>query len=61
MTFSLDGRYAYPSTGDVIDTKTRKIVISLKDENGSNVHASMLTPRSDSFGIRRAGASWRLP
>ena len=32
VTFSLDGRYAYPSTGEVIDTKTRKIVVALSDE-----------------------------
>jgi len=33
ITFSIDGRYAYPSTGDVIDAKTRRIVATLKDEN----------------------------
>ena len=32
ITFSLDGRYAYPSTGEVIDTRTRKIVVALTDE-----------------------------
>ncbi len=32
VTFSMDGRYAYPSTGEVIDTKTRKIVVALTDE-----------------------------
>jgi DNA-binding beta-propeller fold protein YncE len=26
VTFSLDGRFAYPSTGDVVVVKTRKIV-----------------------------------
>ena len=26
ITFSLDGRYAYPSTGEVIDTATKKII-----------------------------------
>jgi hypothetical protein len=39
ITFSLDGRYAYPSTGDVIDVKTRKIVAGLTDENGGEVHS----------------------
>ena len=29
VTFSIDGRYAYPSTGEVIDTKTRQIVVAL--------------------------------
>jgi sugar lactone lactonase YvrE len=32
ITFSLDGRYAYPSTLDVIDTKTHKTILSLMDE-----------------------------
>jgi DNA-binding beta-propeller fold protein YncE len=34
VTFSIDGRYAYPSTGEVIETSTRKIVAQLKDESG---------------------------
>jgi hypothetical protein len=29
ITFSIDGQYAYPSSGDVIDTKTKKIVAKL--------------------------------
>ena len=29
ITFSIDGKYAYPSSGDVIDTKTKKIVAEL--------------------------------
>ncbi len=32
ITFSLDGKYAYPSTGDVIDVASRKIVTTLTDE-----------------------------
>jgi hypothetical protein len=34
ITFSRDGKYAYPSTLDIIDTKTRKIILSLTDEEG---------------------------
>ena len=34
VTFTLDGQYAYPSTGDVIDTRTRRIVATLTDEHG---------------------------
>ena len=30
VTFSLDGRFAYPSTGDVVDTRTKKIVAALQ-------------------------------
>jgi DNA-binding beta-propeller fold protein YncE len=32
ITFSLDGKYAYPSSGEVIDVKTRKVLLTLKDE-----------------------------
>lgn len=37
ITFSIDGRYAYPSSGEVIDVKTRKILLTLKDESNNNV------------------------
>ncbi len=39
ITFSLDGRYAYPSTGDVIETKTRQILTGLQDETGRQVQS----------------------
>jgi sugar lactone lactonase YvrE len=39
ITFSRDGKYAWPSTGDVIDVKTRKIVQTLTDEEGREVHS----------------------
>ncbi|HEY3129331.1 MAG TPA: hypothetical protein VGL91_07730 [Acidobacteriota bacterium] len=39
ITFSLDGRYGYPSTGDVIDAKTKKIVTCLQDETGRQVQS----------------------
>ena len=39
ITFSLDGKLAYPSTGEVIDVATRKIVATLKDETGAAVHS----------------------
>jgi DNA-binding beta-propeller fold protein YncE len=42
ITFSLDGRYAYPSTGDVIDVATKKIVLGLTDETGAGVHSEKL-------------------
>jgi DNA-binding beta-propeller fold protein YncE len=37
ITFSLDGYYVYPSSGEVIETKTRKILHSLQDEFHNNV------------------------
>ncbi len=42
ITFSIDGRYAYPSTGDVIDVRSRKIVAGLKDETGCDVQSEKL-------------------
>ncbi len=42
VTFSLDGRYAYPSTGEVIETGSRKIVAGLKDETGADVQSEKL-------------------
>jgi hypothetical protein len=42
ITFSVDGRFAYPSTGDVIATATRTIVGGLKDENGTDVQSEKL-------------------
>jgi DNA-binding beta-propeller fold protein YncE len=42
ITFSMDGRLAYPSTGDVIDVASRKIVTTLKDETGADVQSEKL-------------------
>lgn len=42
ITFSLDGAFAYPSTGEVIDAKSRKIIATLSDEEGRPVHSEKL-------------------
>lgn len=42
ITFSLDGRYAYPSTGEVIDTKTKEILVALQDETGRQVQSEKM-------------------
>jgi hypothetical protein len=42
ITFGIDGRYAYPSTGDIIETKTRKIIGGLTDETGRAVQSEKL-------------------
>ena len=42
ITFSIDGRYAYPSIGDVIEVATRKIITGLTDELGAPVHSEKL-------------------
>jgi DNA-binding beta-propeller fold protein YncE len=64
ITFSLDGRYAYPSTGDVIETATRRVVAGLKDERGVEVQSEKLLEvdflngqpvrAGDQFGLGRA-------
>ncbi len=63
VTFSLDGRYAYPSTGDVIEVATRKIVTSLTDEKSTpvmsekmvEIHFTDAQPvrNGDQFGLGR--------
>ena len=42
VTFSVDGHFAYPSTGDVIEVATRKIVAHLTDEHGAAVHSEKM-------------------
>jgi hypothetical protein len=64
VTFSLDGRYAYPSTGEVIDTKTKRILVALQDEKGREVHSEKMVEivvkdgmpvrAGDQFGVGRA-------
>jgi len=64
VTFSIDGVHAYASTGEVIDTKSRKIVAALADEEGREVHSEKLLEvqfvdgkpiaTGDQFGIGRA-------
>jgi len=64
VTFSLDGKYAYPSSGEVIDVKTRKILYTLQDENFNSVASEkMLEVQmsggkavriADQFGLGRA-------
>jgi hypothetical protein len=64
VTFSRDGSLAYPSTGDVIDTKTRQVIAQLTDEEGRAVGSEKMlevvwegdrvTFIGDQFG--RAGA-----
>jgi len=42
VTFCIDGKLAYPSTGDVIDVKSRKIIAELTDETGAAVESEKL-------------------
>jgi DNA-binding beta-propeller fold protein YncE len=64
ITFSLDGKYAYPSSGEVIDVKTRKVLTVLQDEFYNNVASEKMVEihfdgnkaikAGDQFGIGRA-------
>jgi len=42
VSFSIDGRYGYSSTGDVIEVKTHKILAGLTDETGAAVQSEKL-------------------
>ena len=42
ITFSIDGTLAYPSTGDVIDTRSRKIITTLTDEEDREVQSEKM-------------------
>jgi DNA-binding beta-propeller fold protein YncE len=63
VTFSLDGKYAYPSSGEVIDVKTRKVLTTLQDEFYNNVSSEKMVEvhiggdkvvkAGDQFGLGR--------
>ena len=63
ITFSLDGKFAYPSTGDVIDVAARRIICGLTDEHGAAVHSEKMVEihwqagrpvrTGDQFGLGR--------
>jgi hypothetical protein len=63
VTFSLDGRHAWPSTGEVFDVKTKKLVASLNDETGRQIGSEKIVEvvfdgdkpvrNGDQFGIGR--------
>jgi DNA-binding beta-propeller fold protein YncE len=63
VTFSLDGKYGYPSTGEVIDVTSKKILTALADETGREVHSEKMVEihwkggkpvkTGDQFGVGR--------
>jgi DNA-binding beta-propeller fold protein YncE len=42
ITFGIDGTLAYPSTGDVVDVRTKQIVATLQDENNANAESEKM-------------------
>lgn len=63
VTFTLDGRFAVPSTGEIIDTRTRRIVAALRDEADGPVQSEKVVEvvwsggkpvqEGDQFGVGR--------
>jgi DNA-binding beta-propeller fold protein YncE len=61
ITFSIDGRFAFPSTGEIIDTKSKKIVAALRDEQEREVHSEKMLEIDFQNGIPiRAGDQFGL-
>ncbi|HUF62159.1 MAG TPA: hypothetical protein VMN36_08805 [Verrucomicrobiales bacterium] len=66
ITFRLDGKQAWPSTGEIIDVATREVVTALEDEEGRpvmsekmvEIHFSDGRPvrTGDQFGLGRVRA-----
>ncbi|HLY12239.1 MAG TPA: hypothetical protein VKW04_23250 [Planctomycetota bacterium] len=42
VTFTIRGDVAYPSTGEVVDSKTKKVLAHLKDEEGHDVQSEKM-------------------
>lgn len=63
ITFSKDGAYAYPSTGEVIEVKSKKILLTLQNQYGIPVQSEKMieidfkdkraVDAGDQFGIGR--------
>ena len=63
VTFTMDGRYAIPSTGEIVDARSKRIVHALSDETGRAVQSEKVVEVvvaggravrvGDQFGIGR--------
>lgn len=63
VLISLDGKLAYPSTGQIIDTATQQVIGQLKDETGARVQSEKMVEihwqggrpvvAGDQFGLGR--------
>lgn len=71
ITFTIDGQYAYPSTGDVIDAASKQIITTLTDEAGTAVMSEKMVEvqlrngeivrTGDQFGVGRVLAGDGIP
>ena len=67
VTFTMDGRWAIPSTGEIVDVATKRIVHTLSDETGRAVQSEKVVELAfaggrpvragDQFGVGRRSAS----
>lgn len=67
ITFSIDGKFGYPSTGQVIDVSSRQIIGQLSDETGTAVQSEKMLEVQwrggkpvrigDQFGVGRVNES----
>ena len=65
VTFTFDGRFAIPSTGEVIDVRSKRVATTLSDESGRPVQSEKLLEivfsdgrpvrSADQFGLGRRG------
>jgi DNA-binding beta-propeller fold protein YncE len=59
ISFSIDGRQAYSSTGEIIDARTKKVVATLTDEAGRQVQSEKLLELViDNGKVIRAGSQF---
>jgi hypothetical protein len=50
ITMGIDGQYAFLSSADVVDVKTKKIVAQMKDEYGKPMHSEKFLEMAFSNG-----------
>jgi DNA-binding beta-propeller fold protein YncE len=56
VSFSTDGRLAYSSTGEIVDVATRKVIATLRDEEGRDVQSEKMLDIAIADGkVVRAG------
>jgi DNA-binding beta-propeller fold protein YncE len=56
VSFSMDGRFGYSSTGEIVDVATKRIVATLQDETGRQVQSEKLLDLAIENGkVVRAG------
>src|SRR5215471_2909202 len=63
ITFSLDGKHAWPSTGEIVDVKSKRVIAGLSDEQGRQVQSEKIVEidfadgkparAGDQFGLGR--------